>query len=63
MNKVENPDKRPWILLLLFALVCAVGASVTGYTSYLVYGIAVWMIVGLGIAVSAIYRKSLSRAA
>ena len=68
MDKAGHGAKGPWILLLFFTLVCAVGASVpitslALYTSYLPYGMAVWMIVGLGMAASAIYRKLASRAA
>jgi hypothetical protein len=54
--------QRPWVRLLLFTFVCAVGASIPSTSAYLLYGVAVWMIVGLGVGAAAIYRKFLSRA-
>lgn len=67
-DRAGDALKRPWMLLIVFGLVCAVGASLppssfAGYTTYLPYGVVVWMIVGLGMAALAIKRKFGSRPA
>jgi hypothetical protein len=54
--------KLPWVLLLLFTFVCAMGASIHSTSAYLPYGVGVWMIVGLWVAASATYPKLFSRA-
>jgi hypothetical protein len=54
------PSQRlPWMLLLLFTLSCAGGASVaiTSTSDYLLSGAIIWATVGLGLAVSTLYRK------
>src|SRR5262249_34884148 len=58
----EQPATRlklPWILLLLFTLmcVCAVGASIHSTTAYLLWGVTVWLFAGLGPALSKFYRR------
>lgn len=38
-------DKTPWIVLMLFTLVCLAGALLPlGYTGYLPYGLIVWVL-------------------
>ena len=40
-------SRSNWSLLLLFTLLCAMGASIPiGYTGYLPYGIALWVMMG-----------------
>ncbi len=63
----RTSTKMPWILLFSLSLVSAGVAwipvsSFASYTSYLEYGILVWMILGLGFRGSAIYRKRSPRA-
>ena len=57
-------QKLPWMLLLLFTLSCAAGASVaiTFTSDYLLSGAIIWTTVALGLAVSTRYRKFRSRA-
>ncbi len=45
----EIRDKTPWIALLIFTVVCLIGAFIrTGYTSFLFpYGVTVWLIAAL----------------
>ena len=41
----EIRDKTPWIALLVFTVVCLIGALIrTGYTSFLPYGVTGWLI-------------------
>ena len=54
--------KATWGVLLLFTLICVVGASIHSTTAYLLWGATVWLLVGFGVALSAIYRRSLLRA-
>lgn len=54
-------------MLLLFILVCAAGSSISenvgGYTSYLEFGIAIWLIVAIGVKAAASLRKRESKVA
>jgi hypothetical protein len=44
----SRSSKSPWIFLLVFTLVCVVGAFLPiGYVGYLPYGVAVWVAMGL----------------
>jgi hypothetical protein len=60
-DKNRNNKRGRWILLLLFLLVCAAASSIPenvgGYTSYLEFGIAIWLIVAIGVKASAALRK------
>ena len=41
-------DKAPWIAVSIFTLVCLAGAFLPmGYTGYLPYGLAVWVVAGV----------------
>jgi hypothetical protein len=41
----SSGDKTPWIALLIFTLVCLVGAFIPiGYVGHLPYGLAVWLV-------------------
>jgi len=56
-------EQRPWIWLMLFTFVCAAASSISayvgGYTSFVLFGIAIWMAVTIGVRVSrARNRKS-----
>lgn len=57
---MEGPPspRLPWVLLLLFTLFCAGGASlyVGSSTDYLLSGVVIWTIVGLALAAPTIYR-------
>jgi len=63
----RKSERRRWILLLLFILVCAAASSISGYvggyTSYVVFGIAIWLIVAIGVKASIALRKRKSKAA
>jgi hypothetical protein len=40
-------SNRPWALLLVFTLICVLGASLPiGHVGYLPYGVAVWLVTG-----------------
>ena len=45
-----------WIWLMLFMLVCAAASSISayvgGYTSYVLFGIGIWTVVGIGVKTS-----------
>ena len=47
-SRWKPSDKVPWVALLLFTLACLVGALIpsayVGYTGYLLYGLAVWVV-------------------
>lgn len=45
----DTSDKTPWIALLIFTVVCLIGAFIrTGYTSFLFpYGVTIWLIAAL----------------
>ena len=46
-------DKAPWLALLIFTLVCLVGAFIRiGYTGYLPYGVLVWLMTTVAISLS-----------
>ena len=57
--------KLPWIMLLMFTLLCAAGASIyiTSTTDYLLSGTVIWTTIGLAFAGSTLYRKFRPRAA
>jgi hypothetical protein len=63
-EKNKNGERWTWIFLLLFIFVCAAASSISGfiggYTSYLVFGIAIWSsVVAMGVKTStARNRKS-----
>jgi hypothetical protein len=65
-GSMDGPPNQtmPWMLLLLFTLCCAGGASVyiTSSSDYLLSGVVIWTAVSVGLAVSALYRKFRSRA-
>ena len=50
-------ERRLWVLLLVFALVCAAASLISGvvggHTSYVVFGIAIWSIAAGGVKASA----------
>jgi hypothetical protein len=56
-------SKLVWGLLLAFTLICAAGAFVNSTSAYLVWGVIVWLGVGCGVVLSALYRKFVPRAA
>lgn len=65
----NNGSSSPWqwILLLLFIFVCAAASSMSsyvgGYASYLEFGIAIWVLVAVGLTVLTVSRKHKSRIA
>jgi len=65
-NNRKN-ERRRWILLLVFILLCVAASSISGYvggyTSYVVFGIAIWLIVAIGVKASMDLRKRKSKAA
>lgn len=66
IEKNPNNARRMWFLLLLFVLVCAAAASISGfvggYTSWVVFGLGIWLIVGFGIkAVPVLTRHNSNR--
>jgi len=64
---MDGPPSRklPWILLLLFTLLCAASADlyVTSTSDYLLSGALIWTGVGLAFAASMLYHKFRMRAA
>jgi hypothetical protein len=67
-NMHGNARARRWLLLLVFGVVCAATSSippkVAGYTSYLPFGIVIWMTAVAGVTASTIVsRKHKSKAA
>ncbi len=62
-NRHASELKIPWILLLLFTLLCVIGACVrvTFTSDYLFFGAVIWIAVGLGVVASTIYCKFRSR--
>jgi hypothetical protein len=64
---MDGPPSRklPWILLLLFTLLCAAGADlyVTSTSDYLLSGAAIWAGVGLAFVASMLHHKFRTRAA
>jgi hypothetical protein len=63
----RKSERWRWILLLLFLLVCAAASSISGYvggyTSYVLFAIAIWFAVGIGVKVSSASGKHQSRVA
>jgi len=59
--------RRRWILLPVFILVCAVASSISGqtggYTSFLLFGIAIWALVAIAAKVSIRVGARLSKVA
>jgi len=60
-KNVASQKNRGWILLLLFTLVCATASSIPkyvgGYTGWVVFGIAIWLVAAIGMKTSATARK------
>lgn len=56
-----------WILLLLFIFVCATSSSISGYvggyTSHLLFGIAIWLMAAIAASTSARLRRRKSKTA
>jgi hypothetical protein len=52
-GRTTTSDRGLWILLVVFMLVCAALSSISGYvggyTSWFVFGIVLWLIVGVGV--------------
>ena len=50
-EKNEGDGQRVWSCLLVFMVICAAAASVPesvgGYTNWVVFGVAIWSVVGL----------------
>jgi hypothetical protein len=59
----RNSRKLIWAAIFLFIVFSAVGATLSTYGSQLLYGIAVWIVIGVVIAASAIYKWFHSRRA
>ena len=55
IEKHPNGVRRAWFLLLLFVLVCATVAStdeyVGSYTTWVLFGIGIWLLVGMAIPI------------
>jgi hypothetical protein len=55
-GKSGSSGREGWILLLFFVLVCAAASSipddVAGYTGYVLFGIAIWLVVTIGVKLS-----------
>jgi hypothetical protein len=58
-------ERARWILPPVFIIVCAAVSSISeyvgGYTSYVLFGIAIWSIVAVGAKASAGLRKRNSK--
>ncbi len=59
LGRPATQSKWPWILLLLFTLICAGGASIRSTSAYLIWGVVQWLVVGLGVAFSIGNRRFL----
>ena len=64
-RKNGNSRAGLWILFLIFTLVCAAASSISkfvgSYTSYVGFGIAIWLILAVGVTASAALRKRKSK--
>ena len=64
-GKSVNSERKRWILLLFFILVCAAASSipdyVAGYTGYVLFGIAIWLVLAIGMKVSIALGKRKSK--
>jgi hypothetical protein len=62
-----NGERWGWTLLLLFIFVCAAASSISGYvggyTSFVVFAIAIWLVVAIGVKVSTTSGKHKSKVA
>ena len=60
-------ERARWILLPVFIFVCAAASSISeyvgGYTSYVLFGIAIWSIVAFGVKAFADLRQRRSKVA
>jgi hypothetical protein len=60
-----NSERERWIVFLFFILVCVAASSipdhVAGYTGYMVFGIAIWLVMAIGAKVSSAWRKRKSK--
>jgi hypothetical protein len=45
-------SKWPWFLLLLFTVICAAGASIPSTTAYMIWGVVVWLVIGVGMVLA-----------
>jgi len=66
IEKNLNNARRIWFLLLLLVLVCAAAAStsgfVGGYTSWVVFGLGIWLVIAIGTrAIPALTRHKSNR--
>jgi hypothetical protein len=66
-EKSGERERGRGIVLLFFILVCAAASSipdyVAGYTGYVVFGIAIWLVLAIGVKVSVASGKRKSRVA
>ena len=53
-------SKWPWVLLLHFTVLCAAGASIPSTTAYVLWGIVLWLVVGVGVVFSRGNRRFLT---
>ena len=66
-EKNRSSSQRGWILLAIFMLVCGAASSISGYvggyTSYLLFGIAIWLMAAIAASTSARLRRRKSKIA
>jgi hypothetical protein len=53
----QNSRKLVWAVIFLFILFSAIGAALSTYASQILYGIAAWVVIGIAMGVSAIYKR------
>jgi hypothetical protein len=61
IEQTVSRERQAWLFLLLFLLVCAAAASVSdfigSYTSWLLFGLAIWSAAGIGIRAIPHWRR------
>ena len=63
----RNGERKRWVLLLVFIAVCSaatwISGYIGGYTSHVLFGIAIWLLVAIGVKISTTSRKGKSSVA
>jgi hypothetical protein len=64
-GKSGNSERARWVVLLFFILVCAAASSipdyVAGYTGYILFGVAMWLVVAVCVTASIALGKRKSK--